>query len=115
MSWDCPSFVDCCVVYFLICRPAGCYGCSPTQYVLIYRSSFRSGVLWRLYHSGYRNWYVFYLLVCGQVDVYCCVLLSVPFGPWLSDKGCKNLKPKPVAGGGSSRQAGSSSSRQTCL
>ena len=29
----------------------------------------------------------------GQVDVYCCVLLFVPFGPWLSDKGCKTLKP----------------------
>ena len=35
----------------------------------------------------------FYLLVCGLVDVYCCVLTCVPFGPWLSDKGCKRLKP----------------------
>ena len=36
------------------------------------------------------------LLVCGQVDVYYCVLLFVPFGPWLSDKGCKKrpLTPK---------------------
>ena len=32
------------------------------------------------------------LLVCGQVDVYYCVLLFVPFGPWLSDKGCKKQK-----------------------
>ena len=44
--------------------------------------------MWGLYHSGYRNWCI------GQVDAYCCVLLFVPFGPWLSDKGCKTLKPK---------------------
>ena len=47
--------------------------------------------MWGLYRSGYRNWCILYLLVCGQVEVYCCVLLFVPFGPWRSDKGCKNL------------------------
>ena len=62
--------------------------------MLLYRSSFRSGVLWRLYHSGYRDWYIIYLLACGQLDVYCCVLMFVPCGPWLSDKDCENLKPK---------------------
>ena len=79
-------------VFSLSCRLAGCYGCSPTQTTILYRSSSRSGVLWGFYHSGYRNWCIFYLLVCGQVDAYCCVLLFVPFGPWLYNKGCTNLK-----------------------
>ena len=90
----------CSFTSLLSCRLAGCYGCSPTQTTLSYRSSSRSGVLWGLYHSGYRNWCILYLLVCGQVDVSCCVLLFVPFGPWLSDKGCKKLKPKPTAASG---------------
>ena len=42
----------------------------------------------------------FWVLAMGQVDVYCCVLLFVLFGPWLSDKGCENLKPN--GGGGCS-------------
>ena len=39
-------------------------------------------------HSGYRNWCIIYLLVCGQVDVYCCLC---PLDP-----GCpiKAVKPK---------------------
>ena len=62
-----------------------------TQPMLLHRSSYRSGVLWGLHHSGYRKWCILYLLVCGQVDVNCCVLLFVPYGPWLPDEGCKNL------------------------
>ena len=30
-----------------------------------------------LCHSGYRNWSIIYLVVCVQVDVYYCILLSL--------------------------------------
>ena len=60
----------------------------------------------------------FNLLVCDRSsDVYCCVLMFVPLGPWLSDKGRKPknlnvvmrqwrishhgcLRSRPVVGGG---------------
>ena len=67
-------------VYFKFSFPScvwvGGLGFEFRMFVAGWRHAFGGAyglLLLLLYHSGYRNWCILYLLVCGQVDVYCCL------------------------------------------